>query len=188
MQEATRLVDLAQDKDWERDSPCAGWSLRRLVAHMTAQHHGFAAAARGAGQEPAHWRESENPSEPAALHRAAAASVLEAFAEPGVTGREFALPPLGGDYPGRMAVGFHFIDYVIHAWDVAVALGVDVELPDEVLQAAVGVARLVPRDADYRKPGSFFAPALEVPAGAGPLQEALLLLGRVPERWSSQVF
>ncbi|MGC5360866.1 TIGR03086 family metal-binding protein [Streptomyces sp. DT24] len=187
VQEATRLVDLAQDKDWERDSPCAGWPLRRLVAHMTAQHHGFAAAARGAGQEPAHWHEAEDLSEPAGPHREAAASVLDAFAEPGVTEREFALPELGGNYPGRMAVGFHFIDYVIHAWDVAATLGVDVQLPDPVLEAAVAVARLVPQDADYRKPGSPFAPALDVPEGAGPLQEALLLLGRVPEQWSGRV-
>ncbi|MEU6551121.1 TIGR03086 family metal-binding protein [Streptomyces sp. NPDC046915] len=181
--EAVRLVELAQDKDWERDTPCAGWTLRRLVAHMAAQHHGFAAAARGAGSAAAHWQESEDLREPAQAHRTAAAAVLAAFAEEGVLEREFALPELGRSFPGRTAVGFHLVDYVVHAWDVAATLGVDVKLPDDALGAALAVARRVPAAPDRRGPGFAFAPALEVPTGAGTLEETLRLLGRAPERW-----
>ncbi|MEV5873146.1 TIGR03086 family metal-binding protein [Streptomyces sp. NPDC052101] len=185
VQEAVRVVDLATDADWTSDTPCAGWTLRRLVAHMTAQHLGFAAAARGAGQEPEHWREAEEMSAPAGAHRSAAASVLAAFAEPGVTAREFTLPNLGG-VPGHRAVSFHFVDYVVHAWDVASALGVPVEFPEHVLVAALAVARAVPDDPGRRGPGFAFAPALEVPGGSGPLEEALRLLGRSPERWPAR--
>ncbi|WP_369392597.1 TIGR03086 family metal-binding protein [Streptomyces sp. CG1] len=185
VQEAVRVVDLATAADWTRDTPCAGWTLRRLVAHMTAQHLGFAAAARGAGREPGHWREDGEMSEPAAAHRSAAATVLSAFAEPGVTQREFALPNLGG-VPGGRAVGFHFVDYVVHAWDVAAALGTTVEFPEHVLGAASAVARAVPADPDRRGTGFSFAPALEVPEGSGPLAEALRLLGRSPERWPAR--
>ncbi|MEU9452164.1 TIGR03086 family metal-binding protein [Streptomyces sp. NPDC048277] len=184
--EAVRVVDLADGGDWERDTPCAGWTLRRLVAHMTAQHHGFAAAARGAGEGAAHWREPEDMSEPARVHRAAAAQVLGAFGAPGADGREFALPELGGSFPGRMAIGFHFIDYVVHAWDVAATLGTALELPDDVLAAALAVARLVPADPAQRGPGFAFAPAREVPAGSGPLEETLRLLGRDPEGWPTR--
>ncbi|MGH1555690.1 maleylpyruvate isomerase N-terminal domain-containing protein [Streptomyces sp. L7] len=46
--EALRVVELAQEEDWERDTPCAGWNLRRLVAHLAAQHHGFAVPLRAA--------------------------------------------------------------------------------------------------------------------------------------------
>ncbi|NEB82240.1 TIGR03086 family protein, partial [Streptomyces sp. SID14478] len=56
VQESVRLLDLARADDWERDTPCTGWTLRRLAAHMTAQHRGFAAAARGEGNELARWR------------------------------------------------------------------------------------------------------------------------------------
>ncbi|NUP16952.1 MAG: TIGR03086 family protein, partial [Streptomyces sp.] len=80
VREAVRVVDLARSADWERDTPCAGWTLRRLVAHMAAQHRGFAAAARGVGGEPAHWREPEDMGAPAEVHRAAAADLLDAFA------------------------------------------------------------------------------------------------------------
>ncbi|MGW2743034.1 TIGR03086 family metal-binding protein [Streptomyces sp. NPDC001450] len=183
VREAVRVVGLAEESDWERGTPCAGWTLGRLVAHMTAQHLGFAAAARGAGHERAYWREPEDMREPAGVHRGAATAVLAAFAEPGAAEREFALPELGGSFPGGRAIGFHFIDYVVHAWDVAAALGVRLELPEHVLDAALAVARRVPVDPARRGPGFAFAPALDAPEGSGPLEEALRLLGRVPQEW-----
>ncbi|MET7730620.1 TIGR03086 family metal-binding protein [Streptomyces sp. NPDC005402] len=186
VQEAARVVELARggdDGDWARDTPCAGWDLRRLVAHMTAQHHGFAAAARGVGGELGYWREPEEVDEPARAHRAAADAVLSAFAEPGALEREFVLPELGGGFAGRTAIGFHFVDYVVHAWDVAAALGVRLRLADEVLVAALAVARRVPTDPAGRGPGFAFAPARKVPERAGPLEETLRLLGREPEAW-----
>ncbi|MFE1289838.1 TIGR03086 family metal-binding protein [Streptomyces sp. NPDC058751] len=181
--EALRVVELAENTDWDRDTPCAGWNLRRLVAHMTAQHLGFAAAARGAGLEATHWQEPRDLDEPARVHRAAATAVLAAFAEPGVKEREFALPELGGTFPGRLAVRFHLVDYTVHAWDVAAALGVRLELSDDVLGAALATARRVPDDPAVRGPGNAFAPALDVPGGSGPLDEILRLLGRDPHRW-----
>jgi uncharacterized protein (TIGR03086 family) len=187
VREAVRVVDLAREQDWERDTPCAGWTLRRLVAHMTAQHRGFAAAARGAGGEEAHWRATEGGREPALTHREAAADVLAAFAEPGVPEREFTLPELGGSFAGRRAIGFHLVDYVVHAWDVAATLGTGLDLPDEVLGSALAVARRVPTDPAVRGPGFAFAPALDVPDGAEPLKETLRLLGRAPERWPAVV-
>lgn len=183
--ESLRLVGLARGTDWERDTPCAGWTLRRLVAHMAAQHHGFAAAARGAGHETAYWREPQDMSDPERTYRGAATAVLAAFAEPGVTEGEFVLPEIrdGGAFPGGMALGFHFVDYVVHAWDVAATLGVGLELPDHVLGAALAVARLVPTDPAGRGPGFAFAPPVDVPMGADPLDEVLRLLGRTPEKW-----
>lgn len=187
VREASRVVGLASRHgdggDWVRETPCAGWDLRRLVAHMTAQHHGFAAAARGEGDETRYWRERTEEADPARAHRAAAAAVLAAFAEPGVPAREFTLPELGGAFAGRTAIGFHFVDYVVHAWDVAAALGVRLRLTDDVLLAALAVARRVPTDPAGRGPGFAFAPALKVPEGAGPLEETLRLLGREPGAW-----
>jgi len=186
VQEACRVVESAGDGHdgvWERETPCAGWNLRRLVAHMTAQHHGFAAAARGVGGDPGYWREREGTGEPARAHRAAADAVLGAFAEPGVLEREFVLPELGGGFPGRTAIAFHFVDYVVHAWDVAATLGVRLHLTDEVLTAALAVARRVPTDPTVRGPGFAFAPALKVADGTGPLEETLRLLGREPGAW-----
>ncbi|PSM37521.1 TIGR03086 family protein [Streptomyces dioscori] len=181
--ETSRLVDAATAEDWARPTPCAGWDLRRLVAHMTAQHRGFAAAARGAGADPAYWREQEERGEPSRIHREAVTALLAAFAANGVQEREFVLPELGLALPGSRAIGFHFIDHVVHAWDVAVSLGLAVQLPEPVLEAGLVIARLVPDDPAGRGPGRPFAQALAVPAGAGPLDETLRLLGRTPEEW-----
>ncbi|MGQ4435184.1 MULTISPECIES: TIGR03086 family metal-binding protein [unclassified Streptomyces] len=181
--EALRVVESAQAEDWERDTPCAGWDLRRLVAHMAVQHHGFAAAARGTGQDLDSWREPADMSEPARTHRAAATDVLAAFAEPGATEREFTLPELGASFPGRTAISFHFVDHVVHAWDVAATLGVPLDLSDDVLDIALTVAQLAPTDPAGRGPGCAFAPPLDVPPDAGPLDETLRLLGRAPEQW-----
>jgi hypothetical protein len=118
------------------------------------------------------------------VHREAAAEALTAFAEPGALEREFTLPELGRSFPGIQVVAFHFVDYVVHAWGVAAALGVRLHLTDEVRGAALAaVARLVPTDAEYRAPRSAFAPALEVPESTGPLEEALWLPSRSPGAW-----
>ncbi|MFG2028983.1 hypothetical protein [Streptomyces sp. NPDC048825] len=85
------------------------------------------------------------------------------------------------------AVGFHCIDYVVHAWDVAAEVGIGLRLPDEVLAAGLAVARRVPADPASRGTGSAFAPALDVPGGADPLDETLRLLGRSPEAWPDPI-
>src|ERR1700685_3712747 len=53
---SVRVVGLAGPEDLARMTPCAGWTLGDLVAHMTAQHDGFAAAAAGEGADLARWQ------------------------------------------------------------------------------------------------------------------------------------
>ncbi|MEV0323441.1 TIGR03086 family metal-binding protein [Streptomyces sp. NPDC050658] len=182
VQESLRLLRTAGDADWERPSPCAGWTLRTLVAHMTAQHHGFAAAARGAGDDRTYWIEPDLTRRPLQLYEESVRHVLAAFAEEGVEERGFALPELGGTFTGHLAVGFHLLDYVVHSWDVATTLGTGVDLPEPVVRAALDVARKVPADPGRRGPGAAFAPVLPAPADASPMEEMLTLLGRSPRR------
>lgn len=40
------IVAQVSERDLGRPTPCADWTLRDLLAHMTVQHEGFAAAAR----------------------------------------------------------------------------------------------------------------------------------------------
>src|ERR1700685_3712749 len=58
---------------------------------------------------------------------AAAGGVLAAFAADGVLDRAFTLPEISPErrFPAPQAIGFHFIDYVVHGWDVARSLGLD---------------------------------------------------------------
>jgi uncharacterized protein (TIGR03086 family) len=81
-------------------------------------------------------------------------------------------------------MGFHFVDYVVHGWDVAASLGVDYELPAEVLAAALPLVLAVP-DGDVRLLDSVpFDAAIESVEGAGDLDRILRHLGRRPD-WST---
>ncbi len=174
------LVDGAERLDLP--TPCAGWDLGRLVAHMTGQNLGFAAAARGDGFEPRTW--AEVPSTPAAF-RASAAEVLAAFASEGAAERTWSILA-GADQevqvPGRTAIGFHFIDYVVHAWDVGVSLGRPPVFPRPLLEAVLPLALEVPATGPARSgPYAPFAPAVTAAADADPMDELLAYLGRDPE-------
>jgi len=124
---SVRVVGLAGPEDLARMTPCAGWMLGDLVAHMTAQHDGFAAAAAGEGADPTRWQPGEPVRDPVGEYEAAAGRVLAAFAADGVLDRPFTLPEINPElrFPAPQAIGFHFIDYVVHGWDVARSLGLD---------------------------------------------------------------
>src|ERR1700722_14392298 len=97
------VVSVITTDDLAKPTPCVGWSLADLLAHMTVQHRGFAAAARGHGADEAIWQ-------PATVADAVAAAPAGTYAGPGsevsrrfpgddVLDGEFALPEFG---PGAM--------------------------------------------------------------------------------------
>ena len=108
------IVRQVQVTDLGRETPCAGWTLADLLGHMTVQHHGFAAAARGDGADLKHWEFA--PAGPDAVQQYLAASeeVLAAYAElGGDLDAVFDLPEfkiVPPRFPARVAIGFHFID------------------------------------------------------------------------------
>jgi uncharacterized protein (TIGR03086 family) len=171
--------------DLDRPTPCADWDLRALLAHMTVQHRGFAAAAGGRGSDPTGWQPVDWP-DPGAAYTSAAAEVLTAFAAPDIVDRDFVLPeiPRAPSFPGRIAIGFHLVDYVVHGWDVARTLGLAYQPAPEVLAATLPIARAVPDGPSRLAPGAAFAPGRARPADPAPLDEILLLLGRDP-RWTA---
>jgi uncharacterized protein (TIGR03086 family) len=175
------LVARARPADMARPTPCADWTLHGLVSHMAAQHYGFAAAAAGDG-DLARWRPRRLGADPVADYRASADTVLAAFCAPGVLDRQFPLPEFtaGPSFPGRQAVSFHFIDYVVHSWDVAMTLGLEVRFTPALLDAALGVAQAVPAGEARLAPGAAFASAVAGQDGS-PLDRIVALLGRSPD-------
>jgi uncharacterized protein (TIGR03086 family) len=186
------LVSTVTVDDLSRATPCVGWSLCDLLTHMTVQHRGFAAAARGHGNDEAVWQTGalgeQVAADPAGTYAAAAAEVIDAFAGDGVLEASFALPELGpgAAFPGALAIGFHYIDYVAHGWDVARALGRPYELPADVVAAATPLALFVP-DGDFRAlDNAPFGPVIPSPEPAGDLDRILAHLGRSPQ-WEPPV-
>jgi uncharacterized protein (TIGR03086 family) len=174
------VVATVTPADLTRPTPCRDWDLGALLAHMTTQHLGFAAAAAGLGKDPAVWRTVELGEDPARTYAAAADRVLAAFAAEGVLDRPFALPEISTEiqFPGRQAIAFHLVDYVAHGWDVAMAMGVPFHLPDDVLETALPIAEAVPAGRARTAPGAAFAPVIPVAGNADRLTRILALLGR----------
>ncbi|HEY6576192.1 MAG TPA: TIGR03086 family protein, partial [Mycobacterium sp.] len=148
--------------------------------------HGFAASARGDGGDLAVWDPASVVDavsrDPSGTYAAAAADVLEAFAADDALTARFALPEFGSGatFPGEIAIGFHFVDYVVHGWDVARTIGTSLELPDDVIAGALPVALAVP-DGEFRAAaGAPFQQAVDGAESAAGLDRILLHLGRSP--------
>jgi uncharacterized protein (TIGR03086 family) len=164
-------------------TPCAGWDLRRLLAHMMGQHNGFAAAARGETSDRSVWADRPPGGDPAGEYAAATTAVIEAFSADGVLGRRMWLPEIrdGGPFPAELAIGFfHFIDYVVHGWDVAATLGTDPGFDPDLVHDALEQAARVPGGDARLVPGAAFRPEVVVPAGAPELDRVVAMLGRSP--------
>ncbi|WP_131738685.1 TIGR03086 family metal-binding protein [Actinomadura roseirufa] len=164
-------------------TPCADWTLYGLLRHQVSQDEGFAAAARGDGARLGNWRGGDLGDDPLAAATASGDLVTSAFAEASLD-QEFLLPEVrdGGGFPAALAISFHFVDLVVHAWDVAAAIGAPWEPSGELVTASLTVAALVPPGPAGRGPGMSFGAAVAEEGGA-PRDRLLALLGRSPS-WS----
>jgi uncharacterized protein (TIGR03086 family) len=114
--------------------------------------------------------------------------VIDAFAGADVLDAAFALPEFGAGatFPGSLAIGFHYVDYVVHGWDVARAMDQPFELPADVVAAALPLAYAVP-DGSFRAGDSaVFAPAIPSTEPTNDLDRILAYLGRSPQ-WKPPV-
>lgn len=175
---ALEAVAHVKPDDLRRPTPCAGWDLESLIRHMAGQHRGFATSARGVRAR----REDFAPArdgDPIAGYRAASEEVEQAFAGLGSSDLLW-LPELSeqAPFPAPLAVGFHTIDYEIHAWDVARSVGYHLVIPDSVVEPALVLARSLPAP---RGPGAAFLAEIESRPGMGLLSQLLAWSGRDPE-------
>ncbi|MFJ8431656.1 TIGR03086 family metal-binding protein [Kitasatospora sp. NPDC094019] len=196
MELAAAVVDTVQPEQLVLVTPCAGWPLRRLLEHEVGQHRGFAAAALGAGADRTRWRDVPVHGDPAGAFRRSAARLTAAFATAAAAAEPapLCLPEIGdgGPFPLDRAIGFHLLDTLVHAWDVAAALGsparlvAAVQAEPPLVGALLAVAGAVPAGVPARGPGQAFGAVRAVPDGAGPFDRALALLGRDPA-WRAPV-
>lgn len=183
------VVSSMRPADLHAVTPCVDWRLIELLTHMTVWHRGFAAAARGLGNRPEVWHAASVKeavsTDPAAAYADASGDVLAAFADDAVLDASFVLPEFGPDgvFPGAVAIGFHFVDYVVHGWDVAKTLGVPFTLPDEVIDAALPLALNAPDGEARHAPNAPFGPRTTGPT-ASTLDRILRHLGREPH-WTA---
>jgi uncharacterized protein (TIGR03086 family) len=177
-----QVVDQVAAEQLDLPTPCSPWTVRELLSHMVSQHLRFGAVARCADPEQAcPLDKADLGANPAAAFRVAAEALTEAFAE-AADDTVVLLPEIGRPIPVRGLISFHFFDFVVHGWDVAVSVGAPFAPPAELCALATEVGKVIPDSS--RVPGASFAPVVEVGSEADELARLLGLAGRDP-RWQS---
>lgn len=163
-------------------TPCSAWTLRQLLEHMIGQHHGFAAAADGETADRSVFAPVPLGPDWSAQYAGSVARVTAAFAADGVLERRLWLPEIrdGIGFPAPLAIGFHFLDYVVHGWDVAAAIGVPYDPAPDLVEETLARASQVPDGPPRMQPGAAFRPKLTAPETASSLDRLLAALGRSP--------
>lgn len=155
---------------WSDPSPCEGWTATDVVHHCVGNLRGLMAVLAGGDFMAAREQPVDGDSVTAWADASAAALAAIGGAPAGATveiaGNEV---PFGAITDGIMR------DLVIHAWDLARAVGGNEELPAEAVRHATAAMEQV-GDA-MRRPGGY-GPVLTPPAGADDLGRLLALSGR----------
>jgi uncharacterized protein (TIGR03086 family) len=161
--ETTRLVNGVSASQLGTPTPCADWTVRDLINHITGGATMFALSAEH-GVVPdevlGKLMTGDNlGSDPKGAWATAAAQAMSAFALPGVLDRVVKLP--FGEMPARVALNIAIFDVATHAADLAAATGSTIQ-NTEVLETALAMGREM-IGPEMRAPGLFDA---EQPAAA----------------------
>lgn len=177
----SRLRELTSgltEADLDRPTPCTEWDVRALVSHTIGAMEMYAAWADGGPAPDFETMMSGRDvlaGDPQGAVLASCARSQHAWSQPGVLQRELATP--WGPMSGERVASTSTFSTLVHGWDLAVALGLDAELPQHLLDLSWGVAEpLVP----VLREAGVVAEPVEVGEGATPTQRLFAFLGRDP--------
>ncbi|MCD2197355.1 TIGR03086 family metal-binding protein [Actinomycetospora endophytica] len=177
---AAQIGDLVTpDIDLDAPTPCEGWTVDDLLAHLVTVHRRVAHVGRGGHpfDLPHQIRQDDAAAYVAALAdgRREITEVWEA--DDAILEREMTVP--WGVVAGRAAAWGYVRELAAHGWDLATALGAADTLDPELAAVVVDrVRETLP--ADPRGGDIPFGPVVEVPDDAGPYDRLVGWLGRDP--------
>jgi len=134
-------VDAVPPASWDAPTGLPGWSVRRLVAHLVEEQLWVAPLLSGQTPSEVGNRFSADPlgADPMVAWEAAADLALTAFAAPDALQRTVVLSygqTPAADYCAEMTA-----DLVVHAWDLAHAVGGVERLDDKLVTWTLGYAQ-----------------------------------------------
>lgn len=172
------VVEQLEPADWDRPSPCAGWTALDVLGHLTSSLRMGISVLRG--EQPT-WPEVDRPADlidgdPVDVWRSTAALAREAL-----VGADLDLvmdTPMGKrTVADRLA--FPAIDLYVHAWDIGRAAGLDVEIPAEAIEFSHAFIDPIPVDRVRGANGAFGA-EVDVADDASPTDAFIAWTGRDP--------
>ena len=164
------LHTIAAD-DMTRQTPCTEFDVTRLTGHLL---NSLTALGGMVGAELPERDESDSVERQVV---AAARPALDAWHRHGLNG---TVPFGKGEMPAKGACGILSIEFLVHAWDYAVAVGHEVDPPEPLSEYVLGLARQIIRP-ELRGSAGFDDP-VDVPADAGALEQLVAFTGRNPAR------
>jgi uncharacterized protein (TIGR03086 family) len=169
------VARLAGPDDWDRPSPCEGWTARHVVGHVLAIQQYYAATIVGdeVTMNPMVDPHLHAGDDPYGAWSTARDAVLAAVDQPGVLHR--VVQSWNGPKAVDDIVGFNVADTTIHSWDLARALGVDDRLDPDC--AARALSNLEPV-AERLRAGGMFAAPFDVDDAADVQARLLAVAGR----------
>ena len=154
----------------DADSPCEGWKAQDVVDHVLGGTTHFTEAFGGTVPDVG------EGADVATRYDALRKAFADACRQPGALDK-MVPSPIGGEVPGSVMLGIYTTDTLIHTWDLARSMGLDVELDADLLKRSwEGV---LPIESIVRQPG-IFGPAVEVPDDAPFQDRAMAFFGRRP--------
>ena len=176
-QEATRRVAQILEDQWGLPTSCEDWDVRALLNHMVYGNRWVVPIMQGKTiEEVGDWFDGDLlGDDPRSAWQNSLDEADSAFGEDGAMERIVHLS--FGDVPASVYAGQRFVDHLVHAWDLARAIGAKENLDDELVHAAIADFRTYESEA---KASGQYGERLEIPPDTTPQEELLLLFGRTP--------
>ncbi|ORW49054.1 ArsR family transcriptional regulator [Mycobacterium paraense] len=162
------LHPIAAD-DLTRQTPCSEFDVEQLTAHLLKSIAGLG------GMVGAELPERDDGDSVERQIIAAARPALDAWHRRGLDG---TVPFGKSELPAKSACGIFSIEFLVHAWDYAAAVGHRLDAPQPLSEYVLGLARQIIRP--ELRGGAGFEDPVEVPADAGALEQLVAFTGRDP--------
>ncbi|MGE2816349.1 TIGR03086 family metal-binding protein [Mycobacterium heidelbergense] len=164
------LHPIAAD-DLSRQTPCTEYDVSQLTGHLLNS-----ITALG-GMVDAEIPERDESDSVERQIVAAARPALDAWHRHGLEGN---VPFGNGEMPAKGACAILSLEFLVHAWDYAAAVGHRVDAPEPLAEYVLGLAQRVIRP-ELRGTAGFDDP-VDVPEDAGALERLVAFTGRNPAR------
>lgn len=172
------LIARIEPSDLRRPTPCDSYDVGQLGAHVVSVIRRVAAVGRH--EDPWSVPQEAQGLEPDGFVVAWDAAVVDqrqVWADDTVLEEILVLP--FGEFPGAVALAAYVGEVLVHSWDLATALGVEVDWPTEIVEGAAQGARMM-LPADGRGEFVPFASVVPTRDDAPAIDRLVAWMGRRP--------
>ena len=172
------VVDRLPSSAWSAPTPCAGWTALDVLGHLGSAIGFGVAILDGRTYD---WPTFDRPADLVAGEPADYWDAIATAARGAVVGVDLDATretPMGTRTVAQ-GLAFPAIDLFVHAWDIGRAGGIDVDVPEEVVEFAHRHIDPVPQEMMRGAKGAF-GPEVEPPTDATPTEAFIAWTGRNP--------